>query len=219
MCCRKESGKPKKHEKPSGYWGTAASCDIPLRTAEQFAMFAAKEVQPDGIIWTGDNPSHDFWAQTIPTQMNATQTIADLLVNNFDLNKTSIFPTFGNHDAYPANMFDPTTNSTQWLKDHMSNITTNLFKTPEIGAQIKKNGYYSYLDPRLEIRFLGLNTDFGNVMNLFNLGDPTDPQNHLAWLRQELKDSEQAGERVIIVGHIPPGVGFMSSSIAMWSVS
>lgn len=36
--------------------------------------------------------------------------------------------------------------------------------------------------------------------------DPEDSKKHLDWLIQELYKAEQAGERVHILAHIPPGV-------------
>lgn len=34
LCCREESGTVKEGDKVAGYWGSLASCNIPLRTLE-----------------------------------------------------------------------------------------------------------------------------------------------------------------------------------------
>lgn len=44
------------------------------------------------------------------------------------------------------------------------------------------------------------------MFNRWVVFDPLDAKNHLDWLISELYKAEQAGEKVHILTHIPPGV-------------
>ena len=50
--------------------------------------------------------------------------------------------------------------------------------------------------------------------NRWLLINSTDPDNQLQWLVEQLHKAEQAGDKVHIIGHIPPGV---SSCLEVWS--
>jgi len=41
-------------------------------------------------------------------------------------------------------------------------------------------------------------------MNFHVWHELSDPQQHLAWLENELLKSESLGEKVILIGHVPP---------------
>jgi sphingomyelin phosphodiesterase len=64
-------------------------------------------------------------------------------------------------------------------------------------------GYYT-LRIRRGFRIIVLNTNFCARLNFWLLYNPIDPANHLKWLAQELLKAEQAGDRVHLLGHIPP---------------
>jgi len=55
------------------------------------------------------------------------------------------------------------------------------------------------------LRVVTLNSNFCNNFNFWLLLDFDDPSGHLHWLYRTLKRSEQNGEKVILLGHIPPG--------------
>lgn len=44
-------------------------------------------------------------------------------------------------------------------------------------------------------------------MNWYLWASLSDPNGEIAWLAKELKSAEKAGEKVIILGHIPPADG------------
>lgn len=48
-----------------------------------------------------------------------------------------------------------------------------------------------------------MNTQAANSDNWLLLQDPSDPGDMLAWIEEELKESEKTGQIVYIIGHIP----------------
>ena len=55
-------------------------------------------------------------------------------------------------------------------------------------------------------RIISLNMNYCNNHNFWLLLNLTDPLGELKWLIDELFKAEAAGEKVHILGHIPPGI-------------
>ncbi len=49
-----------------------------------------------------------------------------------------------------------------------------------------------------------LNTQVCDLTNFYQISNPSDPDDQLAWLVAQLLASEQAGQAVMLAGHIPP---------------
>lgn len=73
--------------------------------------------------------------------------------------------------------------------------------------------YYSVL-VRPGFRILSINTNYCNNKNWWLLINSTDPVNELQWLIYELQTAEMSGEKVHIIGHIPPG---HADCLKIWS--
>ena len=68
---------------------------------------------------------------------------------------------------------------------------------------LRRGGYYATLiAPGL--RFVAVNTVFYMKADRETAADP-DPAGQLAWLETVLRTSAEAGERVYLAGHVPPG--------------
>ncbi|GCB81143.1 hypothetical protein scyTo_0022126, partial [Scyliorhinus torazame] len=66
-------------------------------------------------------------------------------------------------------------------------------------------GFYSVkVQPRLQL--VSLNMNFCSRENFWLLINSTDPGGQLEWLIQILQNAENNGDKVHIIGHIPPGV-------------
>lgn len=70
------------------------------------------------------------------------------------------------------------------------------------------------MKPFKGLRIISLNTNNCNTMNWWLLVNMTDPDNELRWLIDELQDAENNGDKVHLIGHIPPGSG---DCMKMWS--
>lgn len=58
--------------------------------------------------------------------------------------------------------------------------------------------------PRSNMRVICINTNYCARLNPWSLYNPVDPANQLKWLSDELHKAEKVGDKVHIIGHIPP---------------
>jgi len=202
LCCRAEDGVPVDPSQGAQYWGTYGSCDIPLRTFDQFLQFVANNFDVDMIFWTGDNISHDVWHQSIANQTVNTYDATEDMLNYFP--NTSTYPMFGNHETYPADEYDTLYNTSAWLTSRLSNMWAPWLDDQALNT-FRKSTYYAQVNAEHNVKIIAVDTQACNNLNFYLIDDPTDPLNHLAWLRQELYDSESKYQTVFIIGHIPPG--------------
>jgi hypothetical protein len=77
--------------------------------------------------------------------------------------------------------------------------------TVDAKVQLSTSGFFDIL-LRPGFRAVVLNTQYADPINFYNYRNLTDPANHLAWLEKVLQNSQTANEKVLIFGHIPPGI-------------
>ena len=89
--------------------------------------------------------------------------------------------------------------------------------SPEVDAFYRNHTYYDYLavdhpgisqdfkDKMNGVRFISINTQSCYVFNFYLMKEWADPADELAWLEATLRKSEENGEKVILIGHIPIG--------------
>lgn len=209
LCCRDSVGPPDKPSNRAGKWGDHRKCDSPLRTIDHMMNHIAKTEKIDYIIWTGDLPPHDVYNQTKAGNLKHNHYVYNLFSTYFP--KTPIFPALGNHETDPINSFpqpditDPE-RSIHWLYNELSKSWPKLMlKDSNFNTEtLMKGGYYSVLvEPGF--RIISLNMNYGNNLNFWLFRDSNDPADELAWLTSELGKAEAKGEKVHLLGHIPPG--------------
>lgn len=54
------------------------------------------------------------------------------------------------------------------------------------------------------LRIISVNSNYCARLNPWSLYDPVDPANQLSFLRDQLKEAEETGDYVHIIGHVPP---------------
>ncbi|KAM3601426.1 uncharacterized protein V6R79_012763 [Siganus canaliculatus] len=207
LCCRKDSGSPSWRRREAGYWGTYGKCDLPLWTVENMLENAAAQGPWDWVYWTGDIPAHNVWSQTRKQQLSELTVISRLIHKHLGHNVT-VYPAIGNHESTPVNSFPPPfvhgNRSSAWLYNTMAEewaawLPEQALKTLRYG------GFYSLvIQPGL--RVVSLNMNFCARENFWLMVNSTDPANQLQWLIHVLQTSEDKGEKVHIIGHIPPGL-------------
>jgi len=207
-CCRFDLGTTNETTEQAGYWGALSNCDPPIRTVEAFLQQAAG-LDIDFVLWTGDNPSADYWLYNRETHLQNSQALTDLFLQYFP--GVPVYPIMGNHACYPQDQFH--LGNEQWLTGGLADMWS-VWLNPESQATFADNAYFSQKDNRTGLRILGINTQMCDNLNLWLILNDTDPGNHLEWLRQELYEAEASGELVLIIGHIPMGDHFCSST---WS--
>uniref|UniRef100_A0A3P8VP26 Sphingomyelin phosphodiesterase n=1 Tax=Cynoglossus semilaevis TaxID=244447 RepID=A0A3P8VP26_CYNSE len=207
LCCRKDLNTHRWGRRQAGYWGTYSKCDLPLRTVENLLENAAKAGPWDWVYWTGDIPAHNVWSQTRKQQLTELRVISKLIQKHLGANVT-VYPAVGNHESTPVNSFPPPfvhgNRSSSWLYDTMAQ-EWSVWLPEEALKTLRYGGFYSVeVEPGL--RLVSLNMNFCARENFWLMVNSTDPANQLQWLVHVLQASEDKGEKVHIIGHIPPGL-------------
>lgn len=215
LCCREFNGVPANQSDGAGQFGDYRYCDTPLWTLENLLQkLSAEKDQFDYIYWTGDLPAHDVWNQTQATQLESVHHMVGLLLKYFP--GKPIFPSLGNHESAPVNSFPPPyikgPQNISWLYDALEAAWANWLPKDAL-AMVKRGAYYT-VSPHPGFRIVSLNMNYCNSENWWMLLNTTDPTGELAWLIDLLQQAENAGEKVHILGHIPPGD---SGCLRAWS--
>jgi sphingomyelin phosphodiesterase len=189
----------------SGKWGFPGKCDIPLITLDNFVKTITQEIQPDFIIWTGDNPSHTPWQSNYDEVYNSTQTFVDLLVEKYNYTKP-VFVAFGNHESSITDQYHPfnKTKNAEFLRV-MQLINKNWIKTEEEKSTFLQYGYFTTKFQDTNLRIISLNCFLCDTFNFYLIKNPTDPFYQFEWLEKILRSAEILNEEVFIISHIPPG--------------
>lgn len=214
LCCRYADNQPSNPEKRAGKWGDYRNCDTPLRTLENMLKHIVENHKIDYVIWTGDIPAHDVWNQTRIEQLYLLRSVSKIMMKY--MKEIPIFPALGNHESFPVNSFPIPEivgkDSISWLYDELINVWKPWLPS-SVSSTLKKGAYYSVkVNPGF--RIVSINMNYCNTQNWWLLINTTDPAQQLQWLINELQTAELKGEKVHIIGHIPPG---SSDCLSVWS--
>jgi hypothetical protein len=162
------------------------------------------------VLTLGDLISHDDWLLSEDIKAANNQYVIDQLREHFWDGETIdtkspdspvILPVVGNHEGHPVD-YDNYDDPNGFMK-------TRIFKGFEsvIGVQKVKDlstkGFYTFKDPNRKIKFLSINSNVNNLFNSYSSASPSDPMHILNEIAHSLYESENKGERVIILTHIP----------------
>ncbi|XP_019379299.1 PREDICTED: sphingomyelin phosphodiesterase [Gavialis gangeticus] len=202
----------------AGYWGSYGKCDLPLHTLESLLAQLGPAGPFELAYWTGDIPAHDVWEQSRADQLRALRTVTTLLRKH--LGTLPVYPAVGNHEAVPVNGFPPPyvhgNRSSAWLYDAMAEAWQG-WLPPAALETLRVAGFYT-LQIRPGLRLVSLNMNFCSDANFWLLINSTDPAGQLQWLVGVLAGAEAAGEKVHIIGHIPPAHCMRSWSWNYYSI-
>ncbi|XP_025421065.1 sphingomyelin phosphodiesterase isoform X2 [Sipha flava] len=208
LCCRLTNGPAVSPQNRAGRWGDYRKCDTPKRTIDNMLQhIVATHTDIDYIIWTGDLPAHDIWNQTKEENLSILKETVAQLLKMFP--GIPIFPALGNHEAVPVNSFPPSSlvNKPEYAIDWLySELDTQWRRwlPGSVSRTIKRGAFYSVL-VRPGFRIISLNMNYCNNKNWWLLINSTDPVKELQWFIYELQNAEFNGEKVHVLGHIPPG--------------
>ncbi|KAK3098121.1 hypothetical protein FSP39_016346 [Pinctada imbricata] len=201
LCCRGGSNGTGK----AGKYGTYG-CDLPRRTVDVVLKNIRKlRPKPDLIIYTGDSPPHDVWDQSYAGQLKTDRLVIKRLTKV--LHGIPVLPALGNHGTFPQNLYSPDDPYFKKLNKKLANHWRGLF--PERSSQwrsIVAGAYYSY-NVRPGLRVISINTQFWYTFNFYTLtiNKAKVYRKHLKFIRMHLRKARKRKEKVILMGHIPPG--------------
>lgn len=210
LCCRNDSGVPEMEEDKAWFWGDYRYCGSPRWMLEDM-LTHIKLTHPDidYVMWTGDVVPHNVWSTTTETNLQIVRETNQMIQEFFPT--IPVFPVVGNHEMSPLDQFpDPDDDDTpeelsaDWLFSELSKQWSLL--VPHLdNSTVRRAAYYSVL-LKEDLRIISFNSMYGYSSNLWLVEDSQDPADELTWLEDHLHQAEAAGERVHLLGHIPPGI-------------
>ncbi|CAG2103821.1 unnamed protein product [Medioppia subpectinata] len=222
LCCRPSSppltSRSSAGNHSAGYWAeTRFSCDARLEfVAAAIKHMADRHRDLDFIIWTGDNAPHDVWNTTRESNLRHILEVTRIVKRAF--RGKPVFPTLGNHDTHPNNMYVPNKAaldsngdvSMSWLYDTLAdNYWHQWLSAPEAKRTFKLGGYYTARMGKGLVAIV-LNNNICHLGNVWIAYDPIDPDGQLQWLIDQLDSAERRGLYAIIIGHVPIEECYMS---------
>eukprot|EP01101_Sappina_pedata_P006065 TRINITY_DN2926_c0_g1_i2.p1 TRINITY_DN2926_c0_g1~~TRINITY_DN2926_c0_g1_i2.p1 ORF type:complete len:566 (+),score=196.98 TRINITY_DN2926_c0_g1_i2:28-1725(+) len=203
LCCRDGIGGTP--DNTTGLFGSYQDCDIPTTVVEYFLSFMtdiSQQLDVEYVFWTGDSTPHDVWEETQDMQLGRLQEMTNMIAAASP--NVAVYPCFGNHDTFPVDQFADTPQN-KWL---MSNVTAMWKQWIPKDSQktMLKGGYYDALIEN-GLRLISMNTMYCDSNNFWLWLDVDDPTGQLAWMQSVLAQAQSNGEKVWIIGHIPPGDG------------
>lgn len=126
-----------------------------------------------------------------------------------ELQGIPIYPTLGNHETHPVNIYAPphVTDkelSIKWLYDYTASAWSQWLPNESL-ATVKKGGYYTTLIAP-GYRLIVLNNNECYTYNFWILSGSDMLKEQLQWLHDTLLMAESNNEKVHIMRHIPMGI-------------
>lgn len=190
------------------YW-----CDVPTATvASSFAAAARECPDPEFVVWSGDVIPHKFDLHGKQVTRWYLENVTAWIAKTWPNHPKTIFA-LGNHDNDPVNSFPPGVPEPFWVYEMVSDMWRSQLSKDAAASLAKSGFYHEEITPGL--RAVVLNTNIYYQKN--NGTDPTDPDpaGQLSWLRSTLAESARAGEKVLVVGHLPPGFPLFPESVGV----
>ena len=197
LCCHEPSSQYSRIK--SGKFGGALNCDTSINTLKSFVQ-AAYDLNPDFLIWTGDNAQHDAWNSTQEEAYFATSTIKKEIDEVFK-NSIPIYPVIGNHEVYPNDLL---ASGKESIFQVYADIYKDYFFEEQALETFSKYGYYTEKHPNTNLRIIALNCLYCDSVNYHHLSsNHTEAKKEFIWLEQVLREAESNGEYVYILDHFP----------------
>ncbi|KAH3743097.1 sphingomyelin phosphodiesterase acid-like 3 [Pelomyxa schiedti] len=190
------------------------NCDSPEYTLLPSALSFMKQVPSDFLLWLGDSPTtyHEHPAGVENSDMiwnNIREVVSDLSTGLPDMD---VYPTLGNHDAYPKDRVKPPPN------DEYYSQFVSLWKHWLPAAAIDTVGYSGYYTAVLTpgFRVISLNTLYCDPANVYAMLNQSDHGGQWQWVGDTLKSARANNEKVLLIGHIPLGI-LDIEPVPMWA--
>lgn len=202
LCCRGEVGKSSNASTAAGKFGTVAKCDTSPALWEGTIAFLKANISAnlDFVLWTGDNPAHNIWEQSVSKDISLEQKMHNDMWKAFP--GVPIYECLGNHEGYPIDeFFDPGVGD-EWLYGNQSNWWE--LSIGDSAKTAKYGGFYTALIAR-GLRLVSFNTGFYQADNMWLQvqGKNRDMGGQLSWLTSIFKQARVLKETVWLIYHVP----------------
>ncbi|CAH1792334.1 unnamed protein product [Owenia fusiformis] len=189
----------------AGKWGDY-SCNTPKRTFEYYLQNINNVSNSyDAVIYTGDHPPHAIWEETLELQTGMSREVVDSFKTH--LPNATVYFNLGNHEFFPTNQYYLERPEVQQLLESLSSWWSEVSDLDQTQKNnIKNNGHYTTIvAPGL--RVISFNTNYGYGMNFYNVLNFNSAayNDSKMFVENSLEAATVANEKVIMVGHHPPG--------------
>ncbi|KAF9578238.1 hypothetical protein BGW38_006074, partial [Lunasporangiospora selenospora] len=140
LCCRKYADSPATPTRAASTWGDY-NCDPPLKLGLDMMKHVPTVANVNFTIMTGDVPPHDVWIQTKETALPQEKLAYDVMAEGI---ASKVYPTIGNHEAGPVNLFPTKTSGgdISWLYNSMADNWSRWLPNDAINS-VKNFGAYT----------------------------------------------------------------------------
>ena len=208
LCCRDPAEPGSKIV--AGKFGYAGHCDINEGIFKSY-VDAAYNLNPDFIVWTGDNAPHDVWMGSQDKVYKSTKTLKNMLNEKFN-HSVPIYPILGNHEKYPNDAYS--TNGEPELLQNMADIYKE-YLDDDAYESFRKFGYYTMKHKNTNLRIIALNCLICDTFNFYLIANQKDAKEQFKWLEKTLREAEKNNEFVYILDHIPINGNFYLTECAL----
>ena len=153
ICCHEGSIPIEGNSNTAGRFGSLSGCDIPFITIESFIKYGA-ELNPDFIIYMGDNPDHDIFNQTYENHLRSLKDFTKLLKDNY---KGTVYPILGNHEGFPCDTYNVEGHDHDWIVEESMEAWGD-WLDEDMKKTFKEIGCYSTLFKNSNLRIITLNS-------------------------------------------------------------
>ena len=208
VCCRKPASTYSR--KKSGKYGFLGRCDASVELLESF-MDKAYELNPDFIIWTGDNSPHNSKNASQNDNYEASIIVKNMLDEKFK-NEIPIYPALGNHEKYPSDLY---IGDEAELLENYGQIFKDYFYEEQAFETFRKYGYYTEKYKDTNLRIVVLNCLLCDTWNFYIIGGRHEAaKKEFIWLEEVLRQAEKNGEYVYLIDHFPINSNFQLTECA-----
>ena len=208
VCCREPASTYSR--KKSGKYGFLGRCDPSVELLESF-MDKAYELNPDFIIWTGDNSPHNSKNASQNDNYEASIIVKNMLDEKFK-NEIPIYPALGNHEKYPSDLY---IGDEAELLENYGQIFKDYFYEEQAFETFRKYGYYTEKYKDTNLRIVVLNCLLCDTWNFYIIGGRHEAaKKEFIWLEEVLRQAEKNGEYVYLIDHFPINSNFQLTECA-----
>ena len=208
VCCREPASTYSR--KKSGKYGFLGRCDASVELLESF-MDKAYELNPDFIIWTGDNSPHNSKNASQNDNYEASIIVKNMLDEKFK-NEIPIYPALGNHEKYPSDLY---IGDEAELLENYGQIFKDYFYEEQAFETFRKYGYYTEKYKDTNLRIVVLNCLLCDTWNFYIIGGRHEAaKKEFIWLEEVLRQAEKEGEYVYLIDHFPINSNFQLTECA-----
>jgi len=198
------------------------TCDTPLLLL-QSVLDAGRQLKPDMVIWGGDTAPHASASGGTAAATRAThptwheRDIAWFAIANATAAVLAafpgipVFPSLGDTDFSATHASDSTPPASLWLTEAVADLWGDAgarWLPRGAATTLGWRGHYEAPGPPGSgVMVAVLNTEACHVRNFRAFADPDPtPDAQLYWLEGVLARARVAGNKVVVAGHIPPGL-------------